>query len=84
MTVGRWNAAPDKFGGDGVRRCDAARLDVSYHRGKCNGSGIGSLYRYFAASHTSFRGRNYCSPTKRGNLEGAMRATKGRSDQDMA
>jgi hypothetical protein len=39
-----WNTASGKFGGDGVRRCDAARLDVSYHRGKRNGSGIGSLY----------------------------------------
>jgi hypothetical protein len=63
MTAGRWNAASDKFGGDGVRRCDAARLDVGYHRGKRDGSGIGSLYPYFAAGRSSFRGRNHCSLT---------------------
>ena len=63
MTAGRWNTASDKLGGDGVRRCDALRLDVSYHRGKCDGSGIGSLFRYFAAGRSSFRGRNHCSLT---------------------
>jgi hypothetical protein len=63
MTAGRWNTASDKFGGDGVRRCDAARLDVSYHWGKRDGSGIGSLYPYFAASRSSFRGRSHCSLT---------------------
>jgi hypothetical protein len=61
MTAGRWNTASDKFGGDGVRRCDAARLDVSYHRGKRNGSVVGSLFPYFAASRSSFWGRSHCS-----------------------
>jgi hypothetical protein len=63
MTAGRWNAASDKFGGNGVRRCDAGRPDVSYHRGKRNGSGIGSLFPYFAASRSSFRGRSHYSLT---------------------
>ena len=63
VATGRWNAASDKFGGDGIRRCDAARLDVSYHRGKRDGSRIRPLFPYFAASRTSFRGRNHLHRT---------------------
>ena len=63
MTAGRWNAASAKFGGDGVRRCDALRFDVSYYRGKRNGSRIRSPFPYFAASRSSFRGRDHCSLT---------------------
>jgi hypothetical protein len=77
VAAGRWNATSHKFGGDGVRRCDAARLDVSYHRGKRDGSGIGSLFPYFAASRTSFRGSNHCSLT-------ICEKVSGRSGQEIS